>query len=154
MRRAWLPLAVVCASSVAAAAACGEDDNRAVTAPAADAGASEAGGGDGGKPGPCVDGQSRDGKYPSGPTSVAVGKTIPNLSFDGTTSDGVTAASFELAQWFEPCAPKSRLLVLRVSGSWCGTCQWHLSNTKLVIPSELAPRLADEYLRVKSSGRL
>mgnify|MGYP002382283072 CR=1 FL=1 len=87
------------------------------------------------------DGRSRDGKYPSGPTAVSVGKTIPNLVFDGTTSDGVTPASFELSQWFEPCAPKSRLLVLRVSGSWCGTCQWHLGNTKLFLPTDLAPRM-------------
>lgn len=143
MRSASLLLGVVVAAATfAAAAACGHDDNDPINPATPDASVATDGGADAKPSGLCVDGKSRDGDYPAGPTSITIAKTIPNLAFDGTDADGTTPRSFSLSSWFEPCAARSRLLVLRVGAAWCGTCNWHLGNTKLFATPELAPRLA------------
>ncbi len=77
----------------------------------------------------CVNGQSVDGAYPKVPTSLELLATIPNLSWSGIdeTSNKVAV---NLADYFEPCAAQSRLLVLRVTAGWCGTCRYDLAHTK------------------------
>lgn len=77
----------------------------------------------------CVNGQSVDGAYPKVATSLELLATIPNMSFDGLDETG-SKVSVSLADYFEPCAPKSRLLVLRVTTGWCGTCRYDLGHTK------------------------
>jgi cytochrome c peroxidase len=44
-------------------------------------------------------------------------------------------------EYFEPCAAQSRLLVMRVSAGWCGTCRWTVAHTKDVLALDVGPRL-------------
>ncbi len=76
----------------------------------------------------CVNGVSVDGAYPKRPTAVELGATAPNFSWDGLDENG-KALPIKLADYFEPCAAKSRLLVVRVSAAWCGTCRYGLLHT-------------------------
>lgn len=77
----------------------------------------------------CVNGQSVDGAYPKVPTSMELLGTIPNLTFDGQDETGKKVA-VTLADYFEPCAARSRIVVLRVTTGWCGTCRYDLAHTK------------------------
>ena len=70
----------------------------------------------------CPGGHAVD--YPPGPYDVAILKTLPpDLAFDGP--DGPVRPK----DFFEPCADKSRLLVVRTSGAWCGSCIWSITHT-------------------------
>jgi cytochrome c peroxidase len=53
---------------------------------------------------------------------------LPDLSFDGVDEQGAPA-SVALRDYFEPCAASPRLLVIRISAAWCGTCRWHAAHT-------------------------
>lgn len=75
----------------------------------------------------CVDGKPTA-AYPPGPHGVALTKTLPDLSFDAAGGGAVT-----LGQYFEPCAPRSRILVIRTSALWCGTCLWHAAHNKALL---------------------
>ena len=77
---------------------------------------------DGGHP-LCVDGKSVDGIYPVTKYEFGILETPPDLSFKGASGN------VALHDYFEPCAAKSRLLVIRVGAPWCGTCLWHLRHT-------------------------
>lgn len=91
---------------------------------------------DAAKPAPaeaCVDG--KPGPYPAA-TGIDLSRVVPALSF---TRPG--GQKLELASYYEPCAPKSRLLVLRTIAGFCGPCQWSLEHTKDLIPNELADRV-------------
>jgi cytochrome c peroxidase len=57
--------------------------------------------------------------YPAS-TSIAFGAVLPDLELGG----GV-----KLRDYHEPCAEKSRLLMIRVSAAWCGTCRWQVAHT-------------------------
>lgn len=51
--------------------------------------------------------------------------TVPaGLSFE--SADG----PIRIESFFEPCAARSRLLVVRSSAAWCGPCLWHAAHTK------------------------
>ena len=76
----------------------------------------------------CVNGKSADGDYPARPTDISLLSTIPNLSFPGLDDHGAQT-TIRLSDYFEPCAPTSRLLVLRVTTGWCGTCRYALQQT-------------------------
>ncbi len=76
----------------------------------------------------CVNGVSVDGLYPKVPTEVALLSTVPNFTFDGLEESG-KPVTVKLQDYFEPCAAKSRLLVVRVTAAWCGTCRYALSHT-------------------------
>ena len=78
----------------------------------------------------CVNGQSVDGAYPKVGTSLELLSTIPNLSWAGLDETGNNKLTVTMADYFEPCAAKSRLLVLRVTTGWCGTCRYDLAHTK------------------------
>lgn len=124
--RASIVLALALAGSLAFASfACGGDD----AAPAGPAPSSDAGPGTTTDAALCVDGKPVD--WPPGPYEVALSSTLPkDLVFEGP--DGPV----RLADFFEPCAPKSRLLVVRSVGSWCGTCQWHQAHGKRLLSDE------------------
>src|SRR5690606_35859454 len=67
----------------------------------------------------------------------SLGIVPAGLSFDGI--DGpVTVESF-----FEPCAARSRLLVVRTSAAWCGSCLWDAAHTKRFLDD---PRFAGRLL--------
>lgn len=83
----------------------------------------------------CVDGEATV-PYPPGPHAVGMGKTVPDLVLAGESGP------VRLAESFEPCAARSRLLVVRTSTLWCGTCAWHASHTNaLVFDPSLAGRI-------------
>jgi cytochrome c peroxidase len=109
-----LGLATVLA--IAAGAACGDDSARSTAAPAADAGNDAA---------PlCLDGVPT-GPYPPGPYELGVlGTAPPDLAFEGP--DGTV----RIADFYEPCAERSRILVVRSAAEWCGPCLWHVAHTK------------------------
>lgn len=83
----------------------------------------------------CVGGKSADGAYPNVATSVALNATLPDLQLDGESG------KVALHDYFEPCAASSRLLVVRVSALWCGTCRWHASHTKELLSLDVGARL-------------
>lgn len=86
----------------------------------------------------CVDGKPVD--WPPGPYEMDLLKTLPpNLVFEGP--DGPVA----MHDFFEPCAAQSRLLVVRTSASWCGTCNWHIGHTKRLMDD---PRFSGRLLFV------
>lgn len=72
----------------------------------------------------CQNGQSVDGTYPKRTYGFKIGTTLPDLELDGVSKDG-TERRVALHEWFEPCSTTARVLVLRVSGGFCGTCRWH-----------------------------
>ena len=84
----------------------------------------------------CVDGKATA-AYPPEPHELAIGSTLPNLSFEG--ENGPVA----LGTYFEPCAARSRLLLLRTSALWCGTCLWHAEHTRMLAGDA---RIADRSL--------
>ncbi len=77
--------------------------------------------------------------YPDEPPGFTVHGTLPDLSFDGIDDGG--ARPIQLRSYFEPCAATSRLLVVRVSAGWCGTCRWHAAHTKELYALDVGARL-------------
>jgi len=88
----------------------------------------------------CVDGQSVDGAYPNAAYAIALHATLPDLTFDALDAAG-KATKLALHTYFEPCAAKSRLLVLRTGAAWCGTCRWHYAHTGALKALDVGPRL-------------
>lgn len=116
MRSLSSPALMVLTAGVAvllvAAPACG-DRSRETIAPTSDASTVAL----------CVDGKPTS--YPPGPYAVTLLGTLPpDLVFDGV--DGPV----RIADYYEPCAARSRLLVVRTSAAWCGPCIWHAAHTK------------------------
>lgn len=112
--------AAVAAIAIGAlAAACGAGETANASTTDADAGV------DASPPPPaalCVDGKAA--AYPPEPYAIGRSRTLPNLTFAGESGP------VPLAEYFEPCAERSRLLVIRTSTLWCGTCAWHTAHTK------------------------
>ncbi|MBK6693597.1 MAG: hypothetical protein IPG50_15520 [Myxococcales bacterium] len=127
-------------ASVAAAAALAFQACSGNDAPKPAALAPSADGGDAARPATakrslCVDGTSVDGTYPQEEYGFAIGRTLPNLSFD------TAVGGLRLEEYFEPCAPTSRLLVLRVTAPWCGSCLWHAEHGKTLPSLDVGARL-------------
>jgi cytochrome c peroxidase len=122
---------VVATVVIAIAAACGSDEAGPPSPPAltADAGVEAAAS----VTALCVDGKPTA-TYPPEPHELAIGSTLPNLTFEG--EKGPVA----LGSYFEPCAARSRLLLIRTSALWCGTCLWHATHTSMLAGD---PRIAD-----------
>lgn len=93
----------------------------------------------------CVDGQSVDGEYPKTEYEISILGTPPDLEFEGESG------KVHLHDWFEPCANRSRLLVVRVGAPWCGTCRWELAHTNDVKKLDVGGRL--QWLDLAVSNR-
>ncbi len=87
----------------------------------------------------CKNGQPTA-SYPTAAPSITLLGTLPNLSFDSYDADG-SPKKVTLADYFEPCAAQSRLLVLRVTAGWCGTCRWHAAHTGEITSLDIGSRL-------------
>jgi cytochrome c peroxidase len=85
----------------------------------------------------CVNGYPAP--YPT-TTSIALLAAIPDLAFD-TDDPAATGGAVHMHDYFEPCAPKSRLLVIRIGAGWCGTCRWTAAHTADVLALDVGPRL-------------
>lgn len=123
-RSVALALALACALG-GTAAACGTDS---ADAPAPVPALPDAGAAADGEPTAsvplCVDGKPTA-AYPPGPYEMGITAPLPpGLEFAGP------AGAVRLKDYFEPCAARSRLLVVRTSAAWCGPCVWHATNTK------------------------
>jgi cytochrome c peroxidase len=111
-------LLVVAASCVAAA--CGDDDPPGTTPPnqVRDAGTEASA-----RP-LCVDGK-KTADYPPEPHEMRVlGVVPPDVAFDAV--EGRIA----IKDFFDPCAARPRLLVIRSGALWCGPCFWQAAHTK------------------------
>ncbi len=119
--------------AVSAAIACGDDPPAAsstVTPPD--------GGADAAAP-LCVDGKPTA-AYPPAPYEMDVLGTVPpGLSFEGP--EGPIA----IDGYFDPCAERARILIVRSSAAWCGPCFWHAEHTKRFLED---PRFADRLALV------
>jgi len=97
----------------------------------------DAGASDGAPNALCVDG---GGQYPRA-TAMELGSALPNLTFAGADALGAPT-SIAMSDLFEPCASASRLFVVRVSATWCGTCRWHAAHTKELLGLDVGSRVA------------
>ncbi|MEO7112900.1 MAG: hypothetical protein ABI183_20825 [Polyangiaceae bacterium] len=78
--------------------------------------------------------------YPTPTPTIGISGTLPNMSFDSFDASG-TPKKLSLADYFEPCAAQSHLLVIRVSAGWCGTCRWDAAHTSELSSLDVASRL-------------
>lgn len=123
------------ALTIALAAACGDDD----PAPAQVTTGTDDGGAEAAAQPLCVDGKPTV-AYPPGPYEMSLTSVVPQgLVFPGPEGD-VAIDSF-----FEPCAERSRILVVRSTAAWCGTCEWHVKNDARVLGD---PRFAGRFVLV------
>ncbi|MBK6463633.1 MAG: hypothetical protein IPF92_21910 [Myxococcales bacterium] len=83
-------------------------------------------------PAPCVDGQP--GPYPAS-SSLDLAAVVPDLTF------AAPSGPLALRTFYEPCAPRARLLVLREVAGFCEGCRWSLAHTADLIPPELRERV-------------
>lgn len=119
------------ALAAGAAAACGDD------APATPAHATKDGGGEDAAVPLCLDGKPTS-AYPPGPYAMeTLGTVRSGLAFEGP--DGPVA----IESFYEPCAARSRILVVRSSAAWCGPCLWQAAHTKRFLED---PRFADRLI--------
>ncbi len=123
-----LLLAIAIAGGTAGAAACdGAEDGATLTMPAVPEAGAPIVNVDAGTGAPlCVDGKPVD--WPPGPYDIALTSVLPpDLAFDGPSG------AVKVRDYFEPCAARSRLLVIRSAGAWCGPCGWHATHTKTTL---------------------
>ena len=124
-----LGLSIVMATRVFAGCSSGVDAD-----PSADSGADASG--ESGRAAPkslCLDGKPAP--YPTD-TKVDLFGTMPPLELPK-----LGGGMFAFASRFEPCAARSRILLLRQTASFCGTCLWSQAHTKDVVPAELTDRV-------------
>ena len=137
-RRHSLALALGFALALAsAAAACGGDEG--ATAPVLElpeVGAPDAADAAKQRPSFCVDGKPTV-DFPPGPYEIGITSVLPpDLAFEGPTG------TVRVKDYFEPCATRSRLLVVRSAAAWCGPCIWHATHTtRLLGDARFADRL-------------
>lgn len=72
----------------------------------------------------CVDGKPRV-RYPEAPPTFQDLKPVPELTFKDEVGSEIS-----LAKYFDPCATEAKLLVLRVTASFCGPCRYAAAHTE------------------------
>lgn len=77
---------------------------------------------------------------PSADTQIDPSAPLPALVFEGLDGTG-TPTTVSLADYHEPCAAASRLLVVRVGAAFCGTCRWHAAHTQELFDLDVGSRL-------------
>jgi cytochrome c peroxidase len=70
----------------------------------------------------CTDG-SPTLEWPVGPHEIALTGTLPPHLEWPSDRDAV-----RIRDYYDPCAKRPRLLVVRSSAAWCGPCAWHAAN--------------------------
>lgn len=101
--------------------------------PARDGGTAEASRPDAAKASLCVDGKPAP--YPSD-TKIDLLATVPPLELPL-----LGGGTYALVTRFEPCAPRSKLIVFRTTAAFCGPCQWSQKHTAEVVPKGLEDRI-------------
>jgi cytochrome c peroxidase len=85
----------------------------------------------------CVDGKPTS-DWPPGPYEIGITSVLPpDLAFEGPSG------AVRLKDYYEPCAARSRLLVVRSGAAWCGPCGWHATHTTRLLGDA---RFADRVL--------
>lgn len=134
-RGATLALLAGCAGALLLAGACG--DGPAASPAVSDASAPDApsvvpsGSGDASRP-PCADGAPAP--YPAA-SRIDLAAVVPDLTFTSPTGP------LALRSFYEPCAARARLLVLREIAGFCEGCRWSLAHTADLLPPELRERV-------------
>ncbi|MEO7111426.1 MAG: cytochrome c peroxidase [Polyangiaceae bacterium] len=77
--------------------------------------------------------------YPNATPGFAILDTLADITFAGMDAKGPRNVS--LHDYFEPCASQSKLVVIRVSAGWCGTCRWHVAHTRELTSLDVGSRL-------------
>lgn len=63
--------------------------------------------------------------------TVRVGQVLPALRFASSDTQAANAST-NLHELQEPCAVQGKLLVIRATALWCGTCRWHAAHSALL----------------------
>jgi cytochrome c peroxidase len=74
----------------------------------------------------CVDGKPAL-RYPTGPATFKDFQVIPELTLAGERGEPVS-----VAKYFDACAPQAKLLVFRVTASFCGPCRYVAGHTDVL----------------------
>jgi len=74
--------------------------------------------------------------YPDGAQAIAVGATLPDLTFEGVSQDGAPTV-VHLGDYYDPDSD-DRLLIVVSGGLWCGTCRWPAQQASTLLPPEMA----------------
>lgn len=128
-----LALSVLLAAGLGGAFVFGACSSPATGEPTADAQAPTDARADGAKPSLCVDGKPAP--YPTD-TKIDLFGTLPPMELPK-----LGGGTYKAAERFEPCAPRSRLLVFRTTAAFCGTCQWSQAHTNEIVPKGLEDRV-------------
>lgn len=124
-----------------AAAACGSSDQGATLTmpdPVPEAGVPDAADAAPKTASLCVDGKPV--AWPPGPYEIGITSVLPpDLTFEGPNG------TVRIKDYFEPCAARSRVLVIRSAAAWCGPCGWHASHTTRTLGEA---RFADRLLLI------
>lgn len=81
----------------------------------------------------CVDGKPAP--YPT-ITKIDLLSTLPPLELPL-----LGGGKLSLASKFEPCAPRSKVLLFRATAAFCGPCQWSQKHTREIVPKGLEDRV-------------
>ena len=127
-----LALSVLLAAGLGGALAFAACSSPSEAEPTADASAVDAKA-DAQKPSLCVDGKPSP--YPSD-TKIDLFATLPPMELPK-----LGGGTYKATERFEPCAPRSRLLVFRTTAAFCGTCQWSQAHTNEIVPKGLEDRI-------------
>jgi cytochrome c peroxidase len=65
---------------------------------------------------------------------------LPDVSFAALDVGGARIER-RFRDYYEPCAERASLLVLRIGALWCGTCLWHYEHTGELSAAENADRI-------------
>ena len=125
MMRQLAGVLLVTAAFVLAETSCGAGHD-AASAPA----------GDGGVNPSCTQANA----YPKGPYGTTPGTTLADDSFFGVGVDG-SSKTIAFGDAYEPCAGRSRVLVIRIGAGFCGTCQWHAAHASALFATDIASRV-------------
>jgi len=122
-------------------AACSSADSGSASPPLTDDAATTADASPSSSPLPgCVDGKAAS-PYPADATTIEILRPLKDTSFVGVESDGVTPKTYALRDLYDPCSPQSKILLIRVSAAWCGTCRWSVAHTKRLKDLDIGSRI-------------
>lgn len=136
MKARWMKLGLGLGAALAIAAGCAASDDEKIVVPIVPDGGAVPFDATTPREGLCADGKPTA-DWPPGPYAIADRAVLPpDLTWDGP------AGVVRVKDYFEPCATRSRLLVVRSSAAWCGPCIWHATHTtRLFGDARFADRL-------------
>ncbi len=74
--------------------------------------------------------------YPTGPYGAAVGSTLRDLAWIGTSATGAST-TVALHDALAGCPGDPALLVVRIDAAWCGTCRSYAAHSRQLLSSSV-----------------